>query len=134
MLESGAQVLYKSLPYHTVIIVTVHITTPPIIGIGLGFNIIGGEDNVGIFISSITPGGMADTTKLVIAGDQILEVCMSVYVVCVCVCVCACVCVRACVRVCVCSVCLSVHVCNMLVCVHVHACACDVLVCVCLSV
>ena len=52
------------------------VTFPPTIGTGLGFNIIGGEDNVGIFISSITPGGMADTTKLVIAGDQILEVCV----------------------------------------------------------
>lgn len=58
-------------------------TLDAVSGTGLGFNIIGGEDNVGIFISSITPGGMADTTKLVIAGDQILEVC-----VCVCVCVC----------------------------------------------
>ena len=47
----------------------------------MGFNIIGGEDNVGIFISSITPGGMADTTKLVIAGDQILEVCVSIHVI-----------------------------------------------------
>ena len=54
----------------------VNITFPPMIGTGLGFNIIGGENNVGIFISSITPGGMADTTKLVIAGDQILEVCV----------------------------------------------------------
>ncbi|XP_065889304.1 disks large homolog 1-like isoform X2 [Dysidea avara] len=43
-------------------------------GTGLGFNIIGGEDNVGIFISFITVGGVADTTGLVKAGDQILEV------------------------------------------------------------
>ena len=65
---------HKSPPHYTVIVATVHITLPPMTGTGLGFNIIGGEDNVGIFVSSITPGGMADTTKLVIAGDQILEV------------------------------------------------------------
>jgi len=46
------------------------------VGTGLGFNIIGGEDSVGIFISFITVGGVADTTGLVKAGDQILEVCI----------------------------------------------------------
>ena len=76
------------------VVLLYHFLISSALGTGLGFNIIGGEDNVGIFVSSITPGGMADTTKLVIAGDQILQVCLSVYLSmcpywCVCVCVCA---------------------------------------------
>ena len=46
---------------------------PP--GTGLGFNIIGGEDNFGIFISHINSGGIAEKSGLITIGDQILEVC-----------------------------------------------------------
>jgi guanylate kinase/C-terminal processing protease CtpA/Prc len=45
---------------------------PP--GTGLGFNIIGGEENFGIFISHINSGGIAEKSELVTVGDQILEV------------------------------------------------------------
>lgn len=78
----------------------------------MGFNIIGGEDNVGIFVSSLTPGGMADTSKLVIAGDQILQVRLSVCLYqCVCVSLCLCVCVFLCPCVCVpVSVCVCARV------------------------
>ena len=78
------------------VVLLYHFLISSALGTGLGFNIIGGEDNVGIFVSSITPGGMADTTKLVIAGDQILQVCLCQ---CICLCVhtgmCACVCAHA---------------------------------------
>ena len=43
-------------------------------GTGLGFNIIGGEENFGIFVSFVTAGGIADKSGLVRVGDQILEV------------------------------------------------------------
>ena len=41
---------------------------------GLGFNIVGGEDGEGIFISFILAGGPADLTGRVKRGDQILQV------------------------------------------------------------
>lgn len=41
---------------------------------GLGFNIVGGEDGEGIFISYILPGGVADVSGLLLKGDQLLEV------------------------------------------------------------
>lgn len=41
---------------------------------GLGFNIVGGEDGEGIFISFILAGGPADLSGQVKRGDQILLV------------------------------------------------------------
>lgn len=41
---------------------------------GLGFNIVGGEDGEGIFISFILAGGPADLSGQVKRGDQILFV------------------------------------------------------------
>lgn len=41
---------------------------------GLGFNIVGGEDGEGIFISFILAGGPADTSGKLQRGDQILSV------------------------------------------------------------
>ncbi|XP_044574551.1 disks large 1 tumor suppressor protein isoform X7 [Cotesia glomerata] len=41
---------------------------------GLGFNIVGGEDGEGIFISFILAGGPADTSGELRRGDQILSV------------------------------------------------------------
>lgn len=41
---------------------------------GLGFNIIGGEGDTGIFISYISPGSVADKSGALKAGDQILKV------------------------------------------------------------
>ena len=41
---------------------------------GLGFNIVGGEDGEGIFISFILSGGPADVSTQVRRGDQILNV------------------------------------------------------------
>jgi len=41
---------------------------------GLGFNIVGGEDGEGIFISFILAGGPADTSGQVKRGDKILAV------------------------------------------------------------
>ncbi|XP_071839440.1 disks large homolog 4-like isoform X5 [Apostichopus japonicus] len=41
---------------------------------GLGFNIVGGEDNEGIFISFILAGGVADLSGELKRGDQILSV------------------------------------------------------------
>jgi len=41
---------------------------------GLGFNIVGGEENEGIFISFILAGGPADTSGQLHRGDQILQV------------------------------------------------------------
>ncbi|KRZ79387.1 Disks large -like protein 1, partial [Trichinella papuae] len=43
-------------------------------GGGLGFNIVGGEDGEGIYISYILPGGVADVSGLLHKGDQLLEV------------------------------------------------------------
>ncbi len=48
-------------------------------GIGLGFNIIGGEEEIGIFISVLSPHGLAAETGLLKRGDMILEVWMNVY-------------------------------------------------------
>ena len=42
---------------------------------GLGFNIVGGEDCEGIFISFILAGGVADLSGELKRGDQILSVC-----------------------------------------------------------
>ena len=41
---------------------------------GLGFNIVGGEDGEGIFISFILAGGVADLSGELKRGDQILAV------------------------------------------------------------
>lgn len=41
---------------------------------GLGFNIVGGEDGEGIFISFILAGGVADLSGELKRGDQILSV------------------------------------------------------------
>lgn len=41
---------------------------------GLGFNIVGGEDGEGIFISFILAGGPADLSGDVRRGDQIISV------------------------------------------------------------
>lgn len=41
---------------------------------GLGFNIVGGEDSEGIFVSFVLPGGVADVSGSLKKGDQILEV------------------------------------------------------------
>ena len=41
---------------------------------GLGFNIVGGEDGQGIFISFILAGGAADRSGQLKRGDQILSV------------------------------------------------------------
>ena len=44
---------------------------------GLGFNIIGGEGETGIFISYISPGSVADKSGELKPGDQIIKVCIS---------------------------------------------------------
>lgn len=41
---------------------------------GLGFNIVGGEDGEGIFVSFILAGGPADLSTELRRGDQILSV------------------------------------------------------------
>lgn len=41
---------------------------------GLGFNIVGGSDGVGIFVSAIIPGGAADLNGQLRKGDQLLSV------------------------------------------------------------
>jgi len=41
---------------------------------GLGFNIIGGEDKEGIFISYVAPGSPADQNGILEPGDRILSV------------------------------------------------------------
>lgn len=43
-------------------------------GSGLGFNIVGGEDGEGIFVSFILAGGPADQSGELRRGDQILSV------------------------------------------------------------
>ena len=43
---------------------------------GLGFNIIGGEGETGIFISFIAPGSLADSAQELNVGDQIIKVCL----------------------------------------------------------
>lgn len=43
-------------------------------GAGLGFNIVGGDGNDGIYISHIMPGGTADLSGELHRGDQILSV------------------------------------------------------------
>ena len=49
---------------------------------GLGFNIIGGEGDTGIFISYISPGSVADKSGALKAGDQILKVSIGVATAC----------------------------------------------------
>lgn len=51
-------------------IVTVDVEKPP--SGGLGFSVIGGER--GIFVKSITPGGIADTSDKLQIGDRLLKV------------------------------------------------------------
>ena len=51
---------------------TVELSRPE--GKGLGFNIIGGEGDAGIFISYISPGSISDQSEKLTAGDMILEV------------------------------------------------------------
>ncbi|XP_022254785.1 disks large homolog 4-like, partial [Limulus polyphemus] len=41
---------------------------------GLGFNIVGGEDDEGIFVSFILAGGAADLSGELKRGDQVLSV------------------------------------------------------------
>ena len=41
---------------------------------GLGFNIVGGEDGEGIFVSYILPGGVADLSGELRRGDQLIAV------------------------------------------------------------
>jgi len=41
---------------------------------GLGFNIVGGEEDEGIFVSFILPGGPADVSGDLHKGDQLLSV------------------------------------------------------------
>ena len=43
-------------------------------GVRLGFNIMGGEEEVGIFISLIAEDGVAGRTRKLNIGDMILEV------------------------------------------------------------
>ena len=43
-------------------------------GTGLGFNIVGGEDGEGIFISFILAGGPADLSGELHRGDQLISV------------------------------------------------------------
>lgn len=43
-------------------------------GSALGFNIVGGEDTMGIFVSFLLPGGPADSSGQIHRGDQILSV------------------------------------------------------------
>lgn len=51
---------------------------------GLGFNIVGGEDGEGIFISFILAGGPADLSGELRKGDQILSVrtCKHTHILC----------------------------------------------------
>ena len=41
---------------------------------GLGFNIVGGEDNEGIFVSFVLAGGPADISGDLKRGDRLLSV------------------------------------------------------------
>jgi len=43
---------------------------------GLGFNIVGGEDNEGIFVSFVLAGGPADISGNLKRGDRLLSVSM----------------------------------------------------------
>ena len=43
---------------------------------GLGFNIVGGEDGEGIFVSFILAGGSADLSGELLRGDQLISVCL----------------------------------------------------------
>jgi len=60
---------YESLPNYDVRTVVLHKGSG-----GLGFNIVGGEDGEGIFISFILAGGPADQTGQLKRGDTILKV------------------------------------------------------------
>jgi len=41
---------------------------------GLGFNIVGGEEDEGIFVSYILPSGPADVSGAIHIGDQLVSV------------------------------------------------------------
>jgi len=41
---------------------------------GLGFNIVGGDDNEGIFVSFVLAGGPADISGTLKRGDRLLSV------------------------------------------------------------
>ncbi|KAL5242934.1 hypothetical protein ACI65C_010344 [Semiaphis heraclei] len=60
---------YESLPNNDIRTVVLHKGSG-----GLGFNIVGGEDGEGIFISFILAGGPADQTGQLKRGDTILKV------------------------------------------------------------
>jgi len=45
---------------------------------GLGFNIVGGEDNEGIFVSFVLAGGPADISGDIRRGDRLLSVSITV--------------------------------------------------------
>lgn len=61
--------LFLLPPFSNVRQVTLHRGTE-----GLGFNIVGGEDSEGIFISFLLAGGVADSCGQLKRGDQILTV------------------------------------------------------------
>lgn len=46
---------------------------------GLGFNIIGGEGNTGIFVSYISPGSVADKCGELKPGDKVIKVSFGCY-------------------------------------------------------
>lgn len=52
---------------------------------GLGFNIVGGEDGEGIFISFILAGGPADLSGELRKGDRLVSVCTHTHINVVCV-------------------------------------------------
>uniref|UniRef100_A0A1I8G1P5 Calcium/calmodulin-dependent serine protein kinase/membrane-associated guanylate kinase n=1 Tax=Macrostomum lignano TaxID=282301 RepID=A0A1I8G1P5_9PLAT len=43
-------------------------------GPGLGFNIVGGQDGAGVFVSGLLPGGIAERSRRLRRGDQLLAV------------------------------------------------------------
>ena len=51
---------------------TVELSRPE--GKGLGFNIIGGEGDAGIFISYISPGSISGQSEKLTPGDSIIKV------------------------------------------------------------
>ena len=51
---------------------TVELSRPE--GKGLGFNIIGGEGDAGVFISYISPGSISGQSEKLTPGDLIIEV------------------------------------------------------------
>lgn len=47
---------------------------------GLGFNIVGGEDGEGIFVSFVLEGGPAELSRNLKVGDQLISVSYTKYV------------------------------------------------------